>query len=953
MAKKSAARSEEVRPARAANAAVLPDLLEGRASLEGKAAPALPAGADEGSRKRLSDAAGRIRDGDDVDLPSSKPARGGTTGRGLAPGCVHSYLRSNRFEWWDLQELGLVPSTDAIKPRPNELPGLSVDEWYCREFCSPVSTVVGTDVELIPVPVGRTVRWDTAEIDEGASPNEVPSLEFTMRASPPGSATPTVATLPVSLPALPDQQFRKIVIHAVADDDQLHPSARHPSLHIDFRVPQRAVGLECGYLGPRDTNIDAHLFRLIAYNRQGQPIPGCESSGADLIDTLSAQDRWHANRLSNRIGVRDRAGGIASVELRLEMPVGRRPGLIQLVVYRIWHEAFPAAVVKQGTVGAGGLDLALPYHCNQAAAILRGFKLQFTDQQPRELRALGVTLGRLFPSRTIANGVRLTFSYSLAGHPGDFLRTDPAVAVHSALAYFSVLAWDDSQVELRTISAAGSAHAEDSVLEGVIDVTDPCRAHPDEIAAVGPDQACGLLYGALHGFRFGTDQVSKIDVCALALGILGGSGCALEPAGAASPALISPAATGFPGLGRMPNLRIRWQYCGLIEGCFDRYGVDVSGDIITGRSLRVGSGLATAGRAAAVPQVNRRPAPDHFFLDLGGVVPWNVEAEMAFVGLGTFLFEPAGPIAEMEIEVHGTDYDGTRVAWRLGAGLATEPPGGSDTHSVFGLPNVGAVVRKVHFEAPRLATQELRLSMTPGFVALTPDQYGALRNVGSAAALLSRITWGGAQVAEFNFLAEYRGAILREYDLARRAPIELLPGETLLIGGRFLPLASATPNDSPRQAWLEFHTNDPQARLVRVNATGTIVANRADGHWLPPEINFGLVGFDPNVPHADRPYSRFRNALLESVGSTPLLVQALALDTVQNGFEFALFQISGSGQPSTASLTPGYQLDPGDWLMVQTYFRPVSAGPVQAKLIAQTNAGRAVELTLLGEGMSY
>jgi hypothetical protein len=218
---------------------------------------------------------------------------------------------------------------------------------------------------------------------------------------------------------------------------------------------------------------------------------------------------------------------------------------------------------------------------------------------------------------------------------------------------------------------------------------------------------------------------------------------------------------------------------------------------------------------------------------------------MAFLSLGQFAFEPKGEIRELEIEVHGREYDGELIKWQYGGGISVSSAIDGAKRIVFGSPTFGGVVRKTAVAKTRLAVQHLRFeNAIRGALSLEPHRYGAIRNAGNVPILLTRAERGGPQADEFNFLLDYRRDIFRELALVNRAPIVLNPGETLLIGGRFFPQVEVGPNDPPRVAWVDFETNAPPFPTVRVQAEGRTVPEQAHGAVLPAAINFGFVNVD-------------------------------------------------------------------------------------------------------------
>ena len=171
-------------------------------------------------------------------------------------------------------------------------------------------------------------------------------------------------------------------------------------------------------------------------------------------------------------------------------------------------------------------------------------------------------------------------------------------------------------------------------------------------------------------------------------------------------------------------------------------------------------------------------------------------------------------------------------------------------------------------------------------------------------------------------------------------------GETLVVGGRFFPQAEAGINDLPREAWIDFYTNDRWARKVFLFAWGHTVQSQAAGDWLPPTINFGFVDIHLSNDPLGFPTT---NALIESHGLTPLLIQALVFEDDNLGFSWSLLELA-AGDRELLGIGQLYQIDPGDSMLIQVRFVPQNVGPVETRLIAQTNAGQ-LQVRLLGEGV--
>jgi len=139
------------------------------------------------TQARLLEAAEGARRKDPAVVRRLRPA-------GPFPGPVgcQGYLTPNRLHWWDLWP-DAVPATGPLMGDPGD-----ADDLLLTEFCSPLATVVGSDLDTISsLFPGRRISWDQGVLDV-ASPNATPGLEFSVRGALPQS-TPLLELLPVNL----------------------------------------------------------------------------------------------------------------------------------------------------------------------------------------------------------------------------------------------------------------------------------------------------------------------------------------------------------------------------------------------------------------------------------------------------------------------------------------------------------------------------------------------------------------------------------------------------------------------------------------------------------------------------------------------------------------------------------------------------------------------------------
>lgn len=121
-----------------------------------------------------------------------------------------------------------------------------------------------------------------------------------------------------------------------------------------------------------------------------------------------------------------------------------RPIRTPPLIYRVWHEGMPPAAVNQGfteTIWDNGGSTAtesnhpveyLPFRCDQAVVMLRGFRAAFLDGWPRPLVALKIDLdvhrdgGRLTIAPSFNSG------FQTVGGQKRTLKIGPGVKVKSA-----------------------------------------------------------------------------------------------------------------------------------------------------------------------------------------------------------------------------------------------------------------------------------------------------------------------------------------------------------------------------------------------------------------------------------------------------------------------------------------------------------------------------------------
>lgn len=981
------------------------------------------------ARDLLREAAERIRRGDNSDLRYSHPAGFGTTVRGQAAEVedgrfYRHWLPFNRFKWWEDKDNAVpipgnvrdnasyvskiqVPAKPVLAPDESvPADGATVrpadtDDALRLEFSSPFATVVGNLAGLgNKVPFVRQVPWDDPAF---SSPNEVPDLEFVVRVSRPGSV-PVLQSLQDLL--LGNQLANlKVLINGVEGDFDPDPTQPRPPLRIDFAIPQRAVAFEFGFQNQDDSErkINPNHVILYALDRHGNPI--ADSSANDtFFDTISELGN---NVVTNLIGVRRHEADIHSVELRFGEPSDIIPE--PQIVLRIWHESLPPAAVHQGTlvveagrpyprvpdpmdpsrndpnvlqpplldpsIPRGPTTAKLPFRCNRAVVMLRGFRLQFLDETPREVHAVGARIGA--PSQLRFGMPPAVFrtepggTIMLDGLPN--LDTDEEGAFGSrALLYYTLLAWDSEQADLFTVEVADSQRLQQAgtfwvklgvlpdftlldILNGrVVRRADPCLGHGPLQEGRALPSDCGDVFGGMNGFEFRWAPDQEVDELSLAVGQMSGTGCRFLPFAnirSAERGEIAPENIIAVPILRRRGRFLKWGLCSRFGGEWEedyRYQQTVGGTLLTGPSLRVNPNAVNESAILAPSEVDQRPDGE-FFKNPG--LSTRLVGDVAFVGLGFFTFWPFGPVRELEVEVKGTDYAGESVAWAIGGGISTSPwisggPGASgDGHLVTGLATTGAVVRKRAVATPRLTVQELRFTGWVGLLA-PPSQVGAIRT-GNRPLLITGVNWAAAPGPdEYTLFLTLGNEVLGLGDFAARLPVQLAAGEALLIGGLFEPLAEYTPRN-PSTTSLDFQTNHPDTPTVRVPIIGVTEAQRPQAVPWPPGL---MLTASVNGP------AQTRSVSLRSTGSTPLRVDSLAIEDETQGFSAcAIRSAAPSGGPANCEPLPlgrnrTYQINPGNQWIIRVSFLPIAVGPLRTRLVAQTNAGEQT-WSLVGEGV--
>jgi hypothetical protein len=602
----------------------------------------------------------------------------------------------------------------------------------------------------------------------------------------------------------------------------------------------------------------------------------------------------------------------------------------------------PPAAVLQGTIALGNapanpdgmppiaLDAAthrLPFRLDRALVLLRGFKLAFRDGQAHEVAR--------WRTRLAAPG-------TYAVPPGGSIRVsadalllpaaDNSGLANDALVYYSVLAWDSTQTELFTGAIEGAMeNPEDDAVGALLETRDPC---PVAMVSTASDPAtyradaearCGQLFVApRHLFQssYWSFNDQEYDEIYLELGDYFRETLARGRGPRAS--LLH------------EDRRVQWGVSGALDGD-GKEGIwqEVGGNVLTGRSLRVGPdphpdtgavGLSySRGVALSLAYVGPRPprgAAGHW------TEPWSVWrriglsypvfGDVAVVGVQLLHALPEGPLRELEVEVEGAYYDGQIVDWQYGAGVATDASG-SKRRLVYAFPSFAAVRRTSAFAAPQL---EARPALEcQGVVGLGPtwcDNSASVINTGNGHALITEVAPGmHPQDARFGYSFIWRGQRLHDLAALRdRLPLQLRPGESLLVSARYTP--EARPDG--RESFLDigFLTLRTLAPTIHTTVTANGHGRMPDpaGAWMPAALTLSAA-------------APAQTAALCPTGTTALVIDwnaptgGLYFDPPAAGFSAA----PAPNQPDECLA------------VIVSHPNPQSAAGAEAVLCAATNAG--------------
>src|SRR5581483_4074728 len=753
-------------------------------------------------------------------------------------------------------------------------------------FHPALARVVGASSTQIADAGFRLLAWDDASI---TSPNQLAGVEFIVRRLHPHSV-PAVR----EIARAGGGSARVLVNESAGVPADIGGDRLRPSLWIDFAVPQRAVAIEFGI--PLDTGQDINQAgaKLIGYDRDGRALRIATAEG---VVELRSDGRVYGTDVDiapgdfgNVVGIQDRAGRIASVELRFDfvnannLDDGGEPGakiIAPQVVQRVWHEPLPPAAVLQGFVGIstfvppvnpppnvivppsfeqrfgkppGAETLSLPFGLDRAVVMIRGVRWEFAHPFPHPITELSAGVAPLGIAEFAPDAGQLTITPSgrMVGEAGT------AHEFHLIVDYL-VLAWRSTQVELfGGFGSAASERTQDNQAVTRITLSDPCPFSSSTLSVERRREVCGPLFGAPQSLALRMDAAQEIDRLDLVVA---------SETGLASRQGLSLRRDDHDG-----QPIVVWEQGAALDGSDDdAQRMEFVGTVLTGTGLRVGPDalgppLPHAVRNAADPQTLPRadtgPREDRSSYGFSAQVhrdfgiAWPLLGDVAFVAFEQLYTEPSGPLQQLDFEVAGDAYAGSIIDWKTGLGINTEPPiiggaGASRDRFIGATALFGALDNMTPFSLASAAKRDVVFeSGVQGLTQRGVDIPGFIENNSRDALWIDDIR-RGTQPADNLFELEFlltrhpmeRGSgaglsfvRVSEQGLRERLPLLLRPDERITILGRYTP--SAASGFLPDMGGVEFALRSGLTRSVRVFALGTAVEANPAGEWRPSELVF-------------------------------------------------------------------------------------------------------------------
>lgn len=887
----------------------------------------------------------------------------------------HAWLSANRLAWWHD-----VPTNTGPIANVTALGGI---EAFDREFASSFALVTGgaTDALASNDVAAQRVPWSGARAFLERVPD---SARFAV----------AVESLPLLDKARPSWEVLTLRPRVAGGGGSTRVLA------IDFAMPQRAVGLECGYGSAAATALDAGSFVLRAYRRDGSLITMSDGQALLGVD-------WRANE-ARRIGVRDRRAEIASVELHAQDPgLG---GNDFLFVLRVWSETLPPAAVTQGalfsgtadamrahmptrhpdfgphlggqaafgagdttSIGAhpGTLEVELPFGCTEAAVFLRGHKWILGGAarapiDPTKLKEIHAGVTCVVTGTGATRRARLTLAGgAVFGEDGE--RSDADV-----IAFFSLVAWHPERT-----------HVVASPITGIATHPSPANLYfeaPNNAAIATParpaDTSASALFAAPHAMRWtfprpvepqrlggghGAFDGTLDDAPVVPAGNYQRPLMLVQPISGGSPTLVDiesvhalvggigtlrPVGLPIPPLGYSEDVaRIRWFSAVDVSDTIDadeRMTTLCLGTALNGAGLDIAQFVLKG--TLTIRNVPPRSEPSEAYHP--SPLTYRLATDVAVPALGAWYAEPEDEVAALDIEIRGESYDGEFLVTRFGGGAPIDAPGTDDPACVpyFALPYAAGLRARHPTPRPSLAVRPVAFDWYDNTLALQPRVFGTIRNDGNVAVQLGGFALAGANAAEFQVEVAIGPVVRSLVDLQAMPSLVLRPGEQITVGGRFFSSAAARAG-ATRVARLTAQTSRPASPSVAVDLVATGKAGNARGAVAPTRVTFG------NVRTTDRFSSTpalpgLRSLLIESTGTTPLTIRSLAISfgTQARPHPDAprIHIFSAPTNPSGVVGGALLQLDPGTSLGIQLSWLPYSTGTLICQLVAETNIGRLV-----------
>jgi hypothetical protein len=796
----------------------------------------------------------------------------------LMCGTARAYLPGDRFAWWNATPppTGAYTQQDSIETFFNK-PILRLEDFDANNGWSdhPLVTVHRFD--------GTPAQLVRHRVDEAGASGDRLVLE--VASGPDGNEGP-----PGGRPA----------------DEQ--------PVVLDFSTPQRAVAVQFGLICNEEVNC-----------RSAQEQPGVDAVGIELwaFDErhnaivsaslpIGSDQTVAPDRTDYVIGLRDEKASIYRVELRLGVGNSKTGSRIRAnpLLRRIYYEPFPHAAVLQVEVPvAQPMVLALPYHFDQAAAIVRGFHL-------RENTLFAITGFEFKVDTSVANG-QVTLTASGTTKTEISKTSTPLEKV-----YASLIAWDSSQVEL-FVEDHSLFGRDRSTMWRDRWVVDPCRFN-----ACGPPRGNHGWPSIVMSGGFSFDQVdSSVD----------NTGWHVF--------FVDQDPTWNRDLAR-GEIQLFMQAQARRDGDDPIFEMDLTRRILAGRSVVANAGFGSGLIPLPDTGIDTHAAERAWLYspetmeDLGYFC--DMDAPVAAVGARAFVVNMQGVgnqielrraiiPEEIDIEIQGV-FSGDRVRARVGGKLKVsdsilDPVPGQ----IFVVPAcVG--IRPVRREAVPIV-HGARFASLVGRPR-GPEEAGRIYNAGPGPFTITGAALEG-DAAPFDLSLKLNGQYFAPLSvLGGNVTVLLRPGEFLDVDGTFEPHV-------PRQsnAIVQFKTNLPGEQLLEMPVLGRIPST---AEWLPIQLNFGSIEVKTTAS---------RNALLVVSDVVPVQVFRFRIDGDPEN-NFSVIPEPGRG----ASGSAGFTLRPGESTYAEVLFDPEVLGPQDApdakmaRVVAETDVGD-IGLEVMGEAL--